>query len=139
MPTKHLRALALTVAAGAIALSVSNAAAASAASVTVLRSGDGDTLRAKFYDGPNFTGDVLVYYGGSACTATTTDNEYTYSDLRIVGWNDRIESIQDFNSCDVKLYRDINLGGPSAYADWTPTGRNCVTAWRNVASGFRVS
>lgn len=140
MSTKQVRALAAIAAASALVLSASSGASAATSAVTVLKSGDGDTLRAIFYDGQNGTGDALYYYGGSACTATTTDADFSYSDLRRLGWNDRIESIKDFNGCDVNVYRDIAfVGGSTGYVNYGSTAKNLSSAFRNLPSSFRVS
>lgn len=139
MFSKHLRALAVTAASGALVLAVPTAAHA-AVREDVIRSGDGDTLRARFFDGQNGTGNYFEYWGSSPCTSTTTDADFSYSSLVGIGWNDRVESIQDFNSCDVKLYVDINFkGSASSYVNYGSTAKNVSSTYRNKVSSFRVS
>ena len=139
MLSRHIRAFAI-VAAAALALSVSTAASASTVAVTILMRGDGDTLRAVFYDGQNGTGDALYYYDSTACTPTKSTAELLVGDLRRLGWDDRIESVKDFNSCDVNVYRDISFGGGSTgYVNYGSAGKNLTSAFRNLPSSFRVS
>ena len=118
-------------------------------------SGDCDTLRAVFYDDPAGvlngysydSSDRIEYWGGSACSATTSDTDFKMSVLP-PGWNDRISAVADFNGCDVKLYWDRGFQGrttPSpGYTNYGEGGRNlsangCVTCWDNKTSSFKVS
>jgi hypothetical protein len=121
----------------ATALSI---AAACPAGATCIYSGDGDTLRAIFYENINWTGARLMYYGSSPCTATLSDADFSKS-VMPTGWNDRVSSIRDYASCDIKLYTNTNFGGPSTAwinAGSTP-GYNLPASWNDQASSFRVS
>jgi hypothetical protein len=112
---------------------------ASAVSSTTIYSGDGDTLRAIFYEHINFTGAQLRYYGSSPCTSTTTDADFSFSAMP-TGWNDVISSVRDYNQCDVKLYMHSSFGTPStAYVNYGSTGKNLSTGWNDQVSSFRVS
>jgi hypothetical protein len=137
MAVKPLRVLAVTLTAAA--LTVSMTSTASAATNRSIHSGDGDTLRARFYSGANFTGNVLSYYGSSSCTSTTTDADFSYSDLTKIGWNDVISSVRDYNGCDVKLYINTGFRGAAiGYTDYG-SGKNVPEGWNDVTSSFRVS
>lgn len=97
------------------------------------------TLRAIFYENINFTGARLLYYGNGACTASTTDVNQAVTPLP-AGWNDVISSVQDFNSCDVNLYRDINYkGAATGYLNYGTAGKNVSGIWNDQASSFRLS
>lgn len=116
---------------------------ASALNDAELYSGDADTLRAIFYQHGNSTGAKLTYRGGSACTSTTTDNEYSASSLpwTFTGhWNDQITSFRDYNSCDVKFYMDTSFRGPStSYVNGGTGGAAVPSGFNEQISSFRVS
>lgn len=104
-----------------------------------ISSGDGDTLRAIFYEHANLGGARLTYKGGSSCSATTSDADFSMSVVPN-GWNDVISSWQDFNSCDVKFYPDGPFGGiPTPYLNAGSVGRNMPAGYNDVVSSFRVS
>jgi len=125
---------------GAPPATASSIAAKCPADANCLYSGDGDTLRAIFYENINWTGARLIYYGSSSCTTTLSDADFSKSAMP-TGWNDRVSSIRDYASCDIKLYKDINFGGASTgwiNAGSTP-GYNRPASWNDQASSFRVS
>ncbi len=133
---------------GALAVSLGSvlitAAPASAVEVKKICSGDCDTLRAVFYDSAlRYSGDRIEYYGGSPCSATNSDADFSLSVLPS-GWNDRISSIEDFHSCDVNLYWDGKFKGESTgYVNYGDAdaggGKHLSLRWSNDASSFRVS
>jgi hypothetical protein len=115
--------------------------AASMTHITKIRSGDGDTLRAIFYwdRGRDGAGDQLQYWGGSACSATTSDADFSLSRMP-AGWNDEVSAVQDFNGCDVKLYmHDGFRTGTSSYINFGTSGRDLTFVWNDQLSSFRVS
>ncbi|MFD0481943.1 peptidase inhibitor family I36 protein [Kineococcus sp. GCM10028916] len=126
MAVKPLRVLAVTLTAAA--LTVSMTSTTSAATNRSICSGDGDTLRARSYSGANFTGNVLSYYGSSPCTSTTTDADFSFSDLTTIGWNDAISSVRDYNGCDVKLYINTGFRGQAIGTPTTAAGRTSPKA-----------
>jgi hypothetical protein len=104
-----------------------------------IHSGDHDTLRAIFYEHANKGGATLTYWGGSNCTTTTADADFSRSAMP-AGWNDVISSWADFNSCDVKFYPHVGFGGtPTAYLNAGRGGRNMPAGFNDVTSSFRVS
>ncbi len=116
---------------------------ASALSNITIQSGDGDTLRAVFYEHRYFGGYALTYRGGSACSASTSDTDYSRSSMpwNIWGsWNDKVSSLRDYNSCDVKLYMDTGFGGPST--SWINAGGggvNVPSGYNDQTSSFKIS
>ncbi len=107
--------------------------------VFIIRSGTGRVLRAKFYDSPfRYSGDRIEYYGSGPCSTTTKDADFSMS-VMPRGWDNRISSIQDFSSCDVKLYWDGGFKGDSTdYVNYG-NGKHLGLRWSNDASSFRVS
>ncbi len=134
-------ALALTLACSA-ALMMTQTPAAFADNtdtVTFIKSGDGDTLRAVFYEHSNFTGDKLVYKGGSACTSTTTDADYSMSVVPD-GWNDKVSAVKDYNGCDVNIYVDGGFKGAfTGYVNYGSAGKAVPSGFNDKMSSFRVS
>ncbi|HVH93741.1 MAG TPA: hypothetical protein VM688_02360 [Nocardioidaceae bacterium] len=121
----------------AVIFGVSPASAASG--VTYIYSGDGDTLRAVFYEHADFTGAQLKYYGGSACTSTTADADYSRGVVPN-GWNDVISAVRDYNGCDVKLYMDGPFAGRSTgYVNYGSVGRYVGYDFNDKTSSFRIS
>jgi hypothetical protein len=106
-----------------------------------ITSGDGDTLRAIFYENADFTGHTIRYYGGSPCSTSTTDTDYSRSVVP-PGWNDAISAVRDYNGCDVKLY---NGGGFDTYYSYTgyvnygSTGKYVGSVMNDRTSSFKVS
>ena len=128
----------------AVSLAVAGAGPATAKpgapSDFTLYSGDRDTLRVIFYQHANRGGAQLIYYGGSRCTATLDDFEYSQR-VMPPNWNDEISWWQDFNSCDVKLYPDGPFQGtPSPWMDGgSGNGRYVGDNFNDKTSSFRVS
>lgn len=136
---RKLRTLALTVPVTAALLLSQAPAALADDSVTIIKSGDGDTLRAVFYEHADGTGAKLKYYGGSACSATTSDADYSRG-VMPTGWNDRISSIRDYNGCDVKIYKDGPFAGDrTGYINYGSSGHAVPSGYNDKTSSFRVS
>jgi len=105
---------------------------------TIVKSGDGDTLRAVFYEHSNFTGDKLKYYGGSACSSTTTDADYSMSVVPD-GWNDKVSAIKDYSGCDVKIYVGGGFKGSATGFVNYGAGRSVPGGFNDTMSSFKVS
>lgn len=136
---RKLAIFSLAVSLSASLLGAQSPAAMAADSVTTIRSGDGDTLRAIFYEHADFTGAQLRYYGGSACTATTSDADFSLGVIPSA-WNDRISSIRDYNSCDVKIYKGSPFAGDrTGYINYGTAGQAVPSGYNDTTSSFRVS
>lgn len=57
------------------------------------------------------------------------------------GWNDVVSAAQDYNSCDVNLFKNDNYGGGSTgYKNYGDGARKYVGAsWNDQASSFKIS
>jgi len=107
--------------------------------ITYIYSGDGDTLRAVFYEHANFTGKQIRYYGGSGCSSSTTDTDFS-NGVMPAGWNDEISSVKDYNGCDVKLYTDGPFAGyTTGYVNYGTGGKYVGGAFNDKTSSFKVS
>jgi hypothetical protein len=118
---------------------VAPASAADGDVFTGVCSGDCDTLRAVFYEHADGSGRQLRYYGGSACSSSTTDTDFS---MRVLpsGWNDIISRVSDFNGCDVKLYRDGGLGSAlTGYVNYGSGGKYVGGTANDQTSSFTVS
>jgi hypothetical protein len=119
-------------------ISVGAGTASAAVPNWTIRSGTGTTLRAVFYENSNYTGATLRYYGSGPCTSTTTDADFSLS-VMPAGWNDVVSSVRDYNSCDVKLYRDNSFGGGTTGFVNYGSGKTVPSGWNEITSSFRVS
>lgn len=107
-----------------------------------------DHTLATFYEninyGPAGTYEVLNMYG-QPCTTSTTDIEYTISNLtlkklRDVTWNDRISSVKTFKNCDVKFFEHTHGAGAStSFIDSNSNLGTYPGGWNDRASSIRLS
>lgn len=110
------------------------------AASTAVSAGD-RVVVARFYEDADYRGAVLTMWGTlktdtRACTATTTDKEYTKG---WVGseWNDRISSVKTYYGCDARLYEDANGGG--SYTGWIDRTNYVGDAFNDETSSIRLS
>lgn len=137
--TKTALALALVFSAPLLLTQAPAAYADNSVTVTTVRSGDGDTLRAVFYENSDFSGDQLRYYGGSDCSSTTTDNDFSMSVVPD-GWNDKASAIRDYHGCDVKIYFDGGFKNThTGYLNYGSAGKPVPSGFNDEMSSFRVS
>ena len=111
--------------------------ARTASSVTA--SAAAEYVIARFYDGTGYSGATYTWVQSRPCTATY-DAEWQWQDLRTVGWDNKVSSVRTYNSCDVKLYADVNFGGASS--TWIDAASNLGTigtGWSNRASSVKFS
>jgi hypothetical protein len=96
---------------------------------------------AKIYDWYNYNSDgpVLHVYAPRGCTAPYTPIDAKLP-LASLGWNNRATSVETFNSCDIKLYDQVDYeGAASTWIDSYRHLKNLGGGWDNRAGSAFLS
>jgi hypothetical protein len=118
-----------------------------AGSVTAAPAPAASLIIATLYWNANFNASgldhVFTYSGPSACTASTSDQNYFDSDLGAHSttngtWNNKTSSFQAYNSCWLKLYDNANFGGASTGYLGTQSALNSI-GWNDRANSIIFS
>ncbi|WP_439660649.1 hypothetical protein ACSHWB_03515 [Lentzea sp. HUAS TT2] len=93
------------------------------------------------YDGNNKTGACITFWKFGACSASTSDIEGAWN-LAGWSWDNRANSVDTYNKCDLRLYdaRDCPSGGVrSTWIDESADLRLGSINWQNRATCVEIS
>lgn len=83
-------------------------------------------------------GGYLVFFASRLCSRTNNDVDYSDSDLRDSGWNNRVSSLITADGCDFRLYDGIGFTGRRT--PWIDSSANLgVYGMNNKASSYKIS
>lgn len=84
----------------------------------------------------NPAGGTLRFVQSRACTPSTSDTDYSDSDLTVGGWNNRVSSLTTESNCDFKLFDLPNYRGTAT--GWIDRSLN-LGAMSNKATSYKIS
>ncbi|MFI6102501.1 hypothetical protein ACIA8G_43715 [Lentzea sp. NPDC051213] len=128
-------------ASGAQAAPDAQAAPAAALACTQVGHASGTVSAFTLYDGNNHTGACITFWKYGSCTASTGDIEGAWN-LAGWSWDNRANSVDTYNKCDLRLYdaRDCPSSGlRSTWIDESADLRLGSVNWQNRATCVEIS